>query len=129
MSGQNCELDIRQDSIYDLKVNRNRTLNQTFDAYFTSGDTEYNFDFSVYTGATMEVRKQFGSSFTALRFSTDDNSIVLGLNGQFTLTKSAEALQKVRAGDYIYDFYLSSASTPKRAFLSGDFKLHNYVTN
>ena len=127
--GQNCELDIRQDSIYDMLVNRNRTLDQTFNAYFTSGDTEYNFDFSVYTGATMEVRKQFGSTFTALTFSTDDSSIVLGLDGEFKLVKSAADLQKVRAGDYIYDMYLTSTSTPKRAFLSGDFKLYNYVTD
>ena len=129
MAGTNCELDVRQDSIYDMKVNRNRTLDQTFDAYFTSGSTEYEFDFTVYTGATMQVRKQFGSTFTALTFSTDDGSIVLGLNGQFTLSKSAADLQKVRAGDYIYDMYLTSASVPKRAFLSGEFKLHNYVTN
>ena len=129
MSGINCELDIRQDSIYDLVINRNRTLNQTFDTYFESGDTEIAFDLTVYSGATMEVRKQFGSSFTALRFSTDDGSLTLGVDGQFNLTKSAEDLQKVRAGDYIYDFYLSNSETPKRAFLSGDFKLHNYVTN
>ena len=129
MAGQNCELDIRQDSIYDMKVNRNRTLDQTFNAYFTSGTTEYNFDFSVYTGATMEVRKQFGSTFTALTFSTDDGSITLGLDGEFNLNKSAADLQKVRAGDYIYDMYLTSATVPKRAFLSGEFKLYNYVTD
>jgi hypothetical protein len=130
MSGQNCELDIRQDSVYDMKVNRNRTLDQTFDAYFVSGDTEYEFDFGAngYTGATMQVRKQFGSTFTALTFSTSDGSITLGANGQFNLNKSATDLQKVRAGDYIYDMYLSSASVPKRAFLSGEFKLFNYVT-
>ena len=129
MSELNCELDIRQDSIYDMKVNRNRTLDQTFDAYFTSGATEFPFDFTVYSGATMQVRKQFGSSFTALTFSTDDGSIILGANGQFKLIKSAEDLQKVRAGEYKYDMYLSSATIPKRAFLSGDFTLFNYVTN
>ena len=127
--GTQCELDVRQDSVYDILINRNRSFDQTFDAYFTSGTTEYPFDFSVYTGATMEVRKQFGSSFTALTFSTDDGTIILGLNGQFNLNMTAENLKKVRAGDYIFDMYLSSATVPKRAFLSGNFKLYNYVTD
>ena len=129
MAGINCEINTREDVVYNIDVNRNRTLNQTFEAYFTSGDTEYAFQFTDYTGATMQVRKQFGSTFTALTFSTTDGSIVLGTDGKFSLNKTAEELQIVRAGDYIYDFYLSNSETPKRAFLSGDFKLLNYVTN
>ena len=51
MSGINCTLDTKQDVVYDMEVNRNRTLNQTFEAYFTSGSTEYEFQFTDYTGA------------------------------------------------------------------------------
>lgn len=129
MSELNCTLDTRQDAIYNLDVNRNRTLNQVFETFFTSGATEYPFDFTPYTGATLQVRKQFGSSFVPLTFSTDDGSIVLGADGKFSLIKSAEDLQKIRAGQYLYDMYLTNVSTPKRAFLSGNFNLINYITD
>lgn len=122
------ELDIRQDLTYDIMVNRNRTLNQSLQAFFVSGDTEYNFDLSVYSGATLEVKKDFNSSITLLSFTTVDNSIELQSDGIFKLIKTADELNKLRAGQYKYDMYLSSESTPKRAFLSGDFILYDYIT-
>ena len=128
MAGTNCELDVRQDSNYDMKVNRNRTLDQTFDAYFTSGTTEYEFDFTPYSGASLQVRKKYDSAYVILEVSTDDGSIVLGVDGQFTLTKTAEELENVRAAENIYDMYISSASAAKRAFLSGKFTITDRVT-
>lgn len=128
MSGINCELDIREDSVYDIKINRNRTLNQVFEAYFLSGNTEVPFDFSPYSGATLEVKKNYASEHIILTFSTSDGSIVLGVDGQFSLVKSADDLDKVRANNYQYDMYLSNTSSPKRAFLSGDFIISDYIT-
>ena len=128
MTGINCELNIAEDANYDIIIKKDRTLNQLFDAYFTSGSTDYPFDFTVYSGATLEVRKTFNSEYVVLTFSTTDGSIVLGADGQFSLVKSAALLDVIRAGDYQYDMYLSSASKPKRAFLYGDFKIRDRIT-
>ena len=129
MSGVNCELDTLQDSVYDIFVNRNRTLNQTFEAYFTSGDTEYNFQFTSYSGAILEVKKNYKSNTVLLTFDTDDGSIVLGADGEFKLVKSADELSTIRGAEYVYDMYLKSTEFPKRAFLSGRFLIKDYVTN
>jgi len=131
MAGINNETSYREDTLYNLLVNRNRTLNFTKKCVFfsatTTGFTEFNFDFSIYTGATMEVRRTFGST-VLLTFSTLDGSIILGANGEFSLVKSADDLKTLRAGEYQYDIYLSSNSKPKRAFLYGKFTLYDYIT-
>ena len=128
MAGINCTLDTREDATYDILINKDRTLNQQFVAYFESGGTEYNFVFTSYTGASLQVRKNYNSTPIILEFSTDDGSIVLGNDGAFSLIKSAADLEIVRAADYIYDMYLNSASAPKRAFLSGKFTITDRVT-
>jgi hypothetical protein len=122
----NQSLDLRQDSIYNLQLNKQRTLNASITAQFVSGTTTGNvlvdFDFSSYSGATLQVRNKPDSPFVVLEFSTADGSIVLPISGgTFQLKKTAEELQNVRAGTYVYDMYLTSATYPKRSFLSGEF--------
>ena len=94
-------LDIRQDSQYNIVLNKNKTLKTNITAYYMSGDTEVEFDFSSYTGATMQVRIKPDSPFVVLTFSTTDGSIVLPASGgTFQLNKTYTELSTVRAGEY-----------------------------
>lgn len=128
MSYQN-ELDLVQDSAFNLTINKRRTLNVNITAYYLSGGTEVDFDFSSYTGAVLQVRTKPDAPFVVLEFSTDDGSITLpATGGTFNLFKSAEDLVNVRAGEYRYDMYLISATYPKRAFLSGVFTINSTIT-
>ena len=121
-------LDIRQDSQYNLILNKQRTLNINIAATYISGGTEYDFDFSSYSAATLQVRLKPESPFVVLQFNTSDGSIVLPASGNtFQLNKTATALIQ-RAGEYFYDMYLSSATYPKRAFLSGQFTIMPYIS-
>ncbi len=118
----NQNLDLRQDSQYSLIINKKRTLNANITAQYLSGDTLVEFDFSSYTGATLQVRTKPDAPYIVLQFSTTDGSIVLPASGgTFNLNKTAEQLADVRAGTYVYDMYLISATYPKRQFLSGEF--------
>jgi hypothetical protein len=120
----NQNLDLRQDSQYNLILNKQRTLNVNITAYFISGGTEIEFDFSSYTGATLQVRTKPDAPFLILSFNTSDGSIVLPLSGgTFNLNKTEAQLTGIRAGEYWYDMYLSSVTYPKRAFLSGQFTI------
>jgi len=127
MSYQNLDLD--QSSKYDMIVVRDRTLNTVITAQYNdpiSGVTP--FDFASYTGATLQVKSKMESSTVLLEFSTTDDSIELLQNGQFKLFKSAEDMN-IRAGEYYYDMYISSTVYPKRAFLSGGFKITQNIAN
>jgi len=122
-------LELVQDSNFNLTINKQRTLNVNIAAFYLSGDTEVEFDFSSYTGATLQVRMKPDAPFVVLQFSTDDGSITLPLSGgTFNLYKSADDLAKVRAGEYRYDMYLKSPTYPKRAFLSGVFTINSIIT-
>ena len=117
-------LDIRQDSQYNLILNKQKTLKTNITAYYMSGGTEVEFDFSSYTAATLQVRIKPDAPFLVLEFSTSDGSIVLPASGgTFQLNKTWQELSTVRAGEYYYDMYITSATYPKRAFLSGSFTI------
>lgn len=116
-------IDLRNDSQYNIIVNKNKTLLSNITAYYMSGDTEIEYDFSSYTGATLQVRIK-PEAFCVLEFNTNDGSIVLPISGgTFQLKKTSEELNNVRAGEYYYDMYLVSNIYPKRAFLSGSFTI------
>ena len=123
----NQNLNLCQDSQYNLVINKNKTLLSTITCQYISGTTTGNtlvdFDFSSYSAATMQVRMKPDAPFVVLQFSTSDGSIVLSTGSTFQLIKTAIELQNVRAGEYYYDMYLSSAIYPKRAFLSGSFTI------
>lgn len=126
MSTENCLLDIRKDGNYDIIFQTNRTLNQEFNATFFSGDTEYNFDFNEYTGASLSVRTKPDFPNVILQFDTIDGSIILGNDGIFRLSKTASQMN-VAHGEYVYDMYLRKVND-KREFLRGKFILTNDVT-
>ncbi len=114
------ELDLTQDSTFNLTINKQRTLNVTIATYYLSGDTEVDFDFSSYTGALMQLRTKPQAPFVILEFNTTDGSIVLPVSGgTFQLHKTWEEMQNIRSGEYHYDMWLTSVTYPKRAFLSG----------
>ena len=122
-------LDTRQDTQYDLVINKDRTLKATFSCYYMSGNTEVEFNFSTYTGATLDVKPGYKSSVTILSFSTTDGSILLSATGNtFQLNKEYSELANLRAGEYLYDMYISKSLLPKRAFSSGKFIIKDRVT-
>ena len=126
MSYQNLDLD--QSSKYDLIIARDRTLDTVITAqYVDSTGTTQLFDFTFYTGATLQVKSKPESTVIVLEFSTDDGSIELKTGGQFRLHKLDSELQ-MRAGEYYYDMYLSNSSMPKRAFLTGNFKINQNIS-
>lgn len=123
------ELDIRQSAEYDIVINKDRTLKTDFQCFFMSGETEIEFSFATYSGATLHVKNHSKSNQIILNFNTIDGSIVLGtLDNTFQLNKTSIELANLRAGKYYYDMYLSSTAYPKRAFLSGDFIIKDRIT-
>lgn len=117
-----CTIDLTQDVIYNLVINKDRDLNQDIQAEVYSGSTLLApFNFSAYTGSTLTVKVKPQDAFSVLTFSTDDSSIVLGSSGVFTLVKTALQLQNIKAGEFYYNMYLSSSTIEKRAFISGKF--------
>ena len=117
-------LDLSLASVYDMVVDRDKTLNVAVSTTYFSGSTEYSFDFTPYTGGTLTVKNNSGTIVQS--FSTSDGSIVLQVGGVFKLIKTYTEMNTVRSGEYRYDMYLSSATYPKRAFLRGDI---SYIQN
>jgi len=124
-------LDIRQSAEYDIIINKDRTLKSVFECSYYTGTTtpvEVDYDFSSYTGATLNVKRQPKSDVTILDFDTDDGSIVLSSGNTFSLNKTYTEVASLQAGEYKYDMYLKSSTYPKRAFLSGDFIITDRIT-
>jgi len=118
------QVDLALSSEYDLIVDKDRTLNRNIYCWYLSGCTEYEFNFSPYSGATMTVKNSSGTIVQS--FSTTDGSIVLQAGGLLKLYKTAEEMDKVRSGEYRYDLFLTGSQYPKRAFLRGKI---NYLQN
>ena len=124
-------LDLSQDTNYDLVIKKDRTLAATITCVYLTGTTtqvEVDFDFSSYTGATLNVKRDSKSSQTILDFDTDDSSIVLGTGNTFQLNKTYSELANIPKGEFQYDMYLKSATYPKRAFLAGKFIIEDRIT-
>ena len=125
-------VDLRTDSQYNLIINKDRSLNATITAQIVSGTTTGNtyvdFNFSSFSAATLQVRIKPDAPFVILQFSTTDGSIILSTGNTFQLIKTATQLSTVRAGQYFYDMYLTSAAYPKYAFLSGEFIITSNIT-
>lgn len=120
-------LDLSMSSEYDLILDKNKSLNVSVSCTFISGCTEYNYDFSPYSGATLTVKNNSGTIIQV--FSTTDGSIVLQPLGVFKLVKTDVQMNLVRSGEYDYDMYLSSATYPKRAFLRGKITYIQNISN
>jgi hypothetical protein len=121
------QLDLFTASVYDIEVGKNRTLlsNITCTYLDVTGGTRY-FEFSGYTGGTLVIKNSAG---TILMTFTTGNGLTLGNNGVFTLSKTAVEMDTIRAGQYNYDMYISSATQPKRAFLWGKIIFVQNIAN
>lgn len=113
----------------DIVARRDANFDRTYHSQIISGDTYVDFDFSTYTGAKLQVRRKSGAPVVELEFSTDNNTIELGTDGRFRLIMSDTLMGKIRAGEYEYDMYLTSATWAKRDFLFGLFKIEDKITN
>ena len=120
-------LDLSMSAEYDLIVDRDKTLNSSISCTYFSGETEYSYDFTFYTGATLTVKNNSGTIVQT--FLTSDGSIVLQVGGVFKLIKTYTEMNTVRSGEYRYDMYLSNATYPKRAFLRGDITYIQNISN
>ena len=121
-------IDLRQDTFYNLEIKKDRTLSSTLSCVFMSGDTEVDFDFSSYSGATLNVKRESKSSQTILEFSTTDSSIILSTGNTFQLNKTSTELASLPVGKFKYDMYLESSTYPKRSFLWGFFIISDRIT-
>lgn len=125
------ELELFEDSNYQIEVNYGMTLNEQLTCYYLTGTTklvEVAFPLDAYTGASLTV-KDNRNQRTVMTFSTNDNSITLPTTGStFQLKKSAEEMSVARPGTYKYMMYISKADKPKRALISGDFIIKNNIS-
>lgn len=120
----NRTLDLTNSVVYDLSIERGKTLNKFFVSEVYSGNTFVGFfDFTKYTGATLVVKTKPKDFANKLVFSTADNSIQLDNWGQFYLSKTATDLT-LNSGKYYYEMYLSS-SAETRGFLRGNFMIYD----
>lgn len=117
-------LDLSFASEYDLIFDKDKSLNVSVTCTYFSGCTEYNYDFSSFTGATLTVKNESGKIVQT--FSTLNGSIVLQTGGVFKLIKTDVEMDIIRAGEYHYDMYLINSAYPKRAFLRGHI---TYIQN
>jgi len=120
-------VDLSFAAMYDIFVDRDKTLSVSVSCTYFSGCTEYSFDFTPYTGATLMVKNDSGTIVQT--FTTLDGSIVLGIGGVFKLVKTDVEMNFVRSGIYHYDMYLSSSTYPKRAFLTGKITYNQNYAN
>jgi hypothetical protein len=121
-------IDLNQAAEYDLIVAKDRTLNCAITCTYlnVTGGTEY-FDFTSYTGASMQIKNNAGTIL--MSFSTSGGSIILsGSSGIFRLKQTAVTMNTVRAGTYHYDMYLTNATYPKRNFLMGNITFIQNIT-
>ena len=122
------QLDLNQAAEYNLIVAKDRTLNCAITCTYlnVTGGTDY-FDFSTYTGASMQIKNNAGTIL--MTFSTSGGSIILsGSTGIFRLKKSAVEMNTIRAGEYHYDMYLTNSTYPKRNFLMGNITFIQNIT-
>lgn len=124
------DLNLTLDSKYNLYVYKDRDLDREIICETYSGNTIIGtFDFTPYSGATMQVKIKPTDTYPIMTFSTLDGSIVLGINGILQLVKTASEMD-IKAGNYFYDMYLikTGNANSKRQFLSGNFIIQQDVT-
>jgi len=112
----------------DIEARKGADFHQRFHVQVQSGSTLLDYDLTQFTGASMQVRTRPNSPIAELTFSTSDGSIVLGTLGRMDLKMSAEQMDKIRAGQYDYDMYLSNATYAKRDFMAGMLTITERIT-
>lgn len=115
-------IDLTNSVVYDLNIEKGKTLNKTFKCEVYTGNTFIGyFDFNPYTAATLTVKSSPNQFVKISEFKTSDSTLSLSSNGEFTLSKSANDLS-IRSGKYVYDLTLFS-SGETRGFLRGKFNV------
>lgn len=115
-------IDFRQDTKYDLVLNKSADLQAVLTCQYYSGttaDSIVDFDFSAYTGASLICKQNYRSANSILEFDTLDGSIVLSTGSSFQLLKTSTELANLPIGEFEYTMWLRSATQTRRAFLSG----------
>jgi len=112
----------------DIIARKSASFHRIIHSQILSGDTLVDFDLSVYSGATLEVRKSYNSPVVELTFSTAAGSITLDVAGRFILQLTADEMNVLRSGEYVYDMYLSSDTYARRDFIFGTFTITEKVT-
>ena len=112
----------------DIVARKGADFHRRFHCQYYSGTTAVDMDFSAFTGATMQIRRKPNSPVTELAFNTVDSSIVFGVDGRFDLKLSDADMDKIRAGEYDYDMYLSNSTYAKRDFMYGVFTITDKIT-
>lgn len=112
----------------DIITRKGANFDRRFHSQILSGDTLVDFDLTVYSGATLEVRKLYNSPVVELTFTTEAGSIVLDAGGRFELNLNDEEMNVLRSAEYVYDMYLRSDTYAKRDFIYGNFTITEKVT-
>ncbi len=87
------DINLNLDSKYNLYVYKDRDLDRDIICEVYSGNTLLTtFDFTPYSGATMQVKIKATDTYSVLEFNTLDGSIELNPNGVLRLVKSASEL-------------------------------------
>ena len=118
-------IDLRQDTKYDLVLNKGADLKMILSCQYytgTTADSIVDFDFTSYTGASLIVKQNYRSANSILEFDTLDGSIVLSTSGgTVQLLKTATELANLPIGEFEYTMWLRNSEKTHRAFLSGKF--------
>ena len=120
-------LDLSLSAEYNLVVDKNKSLSVSVSCTYFSGVTEYNYDLTIYTGATLTVKNDSGTIVQS--FNTTDGSILLQVGGVFKLVKTDVEMNTVRSGEYHYDMFLTNSQYSKRAFLRGKITYIQNIAN
>lgn len=117
------QLDLTQDSVYDIVINANSTLDVIIEAVILSGSTEVPFVFDDYYAGALVVKDR---SKEILNLNTDNGGLTLLPEGKFRLFGIAEDLN-IRAGEYSYNLFITSIDFPVRQFISGKFIIQSVI--
>jgi len=112
----------------DIVAAKDRDFDRRFHAQFYSGTTLIDFEFTNYSGASLQVRRKPNSPIVELSFTTVAGSISFDGEGRFTLQLGYADMNNLRSGVYDYDMYLSNTTYPKRDFMYGEFEITERVT-
>ena len=112
----------------DIITRKGANFHRRFHSQILSGDTLVDYDLTVFSGATLQVRKSYNSPIVELSFTTEAGSIILNPLGRFELILNDVEMNVLRSGEYVYDMYLRSSTYAKRDFIYGEFTISEKVT-
>jgi hypothetical protein len=116
-------IDLDLGTNIDMQIAKGRDLESTLHCVILSGETEIDFPFSSYTGATLIVKD---SKTTILELTTENGMLEFGNDGYLTIKLTNEE-SNVRFGEYKYNLYLSNMDVTKRQLFYGNFIILNTI--